>query len=718
MSIVFAENFDYYGLDSQGQGTALMAQGFWSSPGSTSTISVPVWETQGKRWLNVNANGGGTGRRSLGTAKTGLGGVTRLRFVEMPTVDLEAYIVQQRDSGAVLNFYLTVRPDGNIRVHNSAGTVVTQTATPCIFPGVSHKIAWQMTYAATTGTCEVRVDNVVVIGGTSSVNGINLVMVGTASLFEQTDGTGGSLGNWAIDFTVVYDLGGTFNNNFPSISGVKYLTMTGNPVSTFTPRPRQIFGAGLLQVPGTGSLLDCSTSALFDVGSGAFTIETRFRPTALATGSQIQTLFGKWLEATNNRSYRLVQYGPSVNGGALRFEISTDGTTGGVVVINSAVIPWVIGRIYSVAVSRSAGVTRLFVDGIQYGVSAADTNTYFATGVNAKFTVGGEMSNTSTTVLANSSPNARYDEFRHTVGVGRYTANYTPSAVIFPRTVGGDPSFASVQLLFGLDNTVVDESTTSVKTLALRGSAIREVNTDGLAGSAFLVANNINPTDDTYLEAAFIKAQNILQFTGQPLNTQTVTVGATTYTFNTVLGGANSILIGATQADSMQNLIDAVNLGPGIGVRYGAGTLVNATAQAALGPATASDITMIAATAGTAGNTIVTTETVTTASFLSGVTMVGGQNIPGFSDYTITALPPTATGVRALVLVDRSFVDADNATLRKSLNVSGSIAAGADNTLTTSPAYRADVFETDPSTSAAMTPTTVVNTRIRLTRTT
>ena len=63
---------------------------------------------------------------------------------------------------------------------------------------------------------------------------------------------------------------------------------------------------------------------------------------------------------------------------------------------------------------------------------------------------------------------------------------------------------------------------------------------------------------------------------GNAVNGGTVTVGTVVYTFNTVLGGANSVLIGATTADSAQNLRDAVAAsGPGVGVTFGTGTVAH-----------------------------------------------------------------------------------------------------------------------------------------------
>lgn len=72
-----------------------------------------------------------------------------------------------------------------------------------------------------------------------------------------------------------------------------------------------------------------------------------------------------------------------------------------------------------VAVSRSAGTTRLFVDGAVVA-SAADANNYSAA---IDFRIGSSGS---------SSVTGNLDEVRLTKGVGRYTAAFTPPSSAFP----------------------------------------------------------------------------------------------------------------------------------------------------------------------------------------------------------------------------------------------------------------------------------------------
>lgn len=123
--------------------------------------------------------------------------------------------------------------------------------------------------------------------------------------------------------------------------------------------------------------------------------------------------------------------------------------------------------------------------------------------------------------------------------------------------------------------------------------------------------------------AAAVAATGTLTFTNQPANTETVTVGGKTYTFQTTLTNVDgNILIGASTAASVTNLINAINLGAGSGTTYAALTTANTGVSAAQGAGTT--ITITALSAGRAGNSIASTETIANASF-GGATLSGGE---------------------------------------------------------------------------------------------
>lgn len=119
-----------------------------------------------------------------------------------------------------------------------------------------------------------------------------------------------------------------------------------------------------------------------------------------------------------------------------------------------------------------------------------------------------------------------------------------------------------------------------------------------------------------------IQAIGTLTLTGNALTTETVTIGAKTYTFQTVLTNVNgNVLIGGTASGSLDNLIAAITLGTGSGTLYAAATTAHPTVLAVAG---AGD-TMIAYAilGGVAGNAITTTQTLTNGTW-GGATLAGG----------------------------------------------------------------------------------------------
>jgi len=144
------------------------------------------------------------------------------------------------------------------------------------------------------------------------------------------------------------------------------------------------------------------------------------------------------------------------------------------------------------------------------------------------------------------------------------------------------------------------------------------------------------------------RAQGVLTCTALPLNGQTVTLNGFVYTFNTVLGGAGSVLIGATLEDALQNLADAVNSVPEtVGIAYGLATLANTFILSDWSPEIVGGgpnytLTFYARTGGVVGNGYTTTETLTAGSFAA-VTLLGGtanaiSGIPTPDDVAIVSL--------------------------------------------------------------------------------
>ena len=122
--------------------------------------------------------------------------------------------------------------------------------------------------------------------------------------------------------------------------------------------------------------------------------------------------------------------------------------------------------------------------------------------------------------------------------------------------------------------------------------------------------------------SAITHATRVLTATGTFGNTQTVTVGGKTYTFQTTLTNTDgNVAIGANAAASLQNLYDAINLTGTPGTQYAAAMTANKLVKATA--VTATTLTVAAKVPGEIGNLIASTETQTNASW-AGSTLAGG----------------------------------------------------------------------------------------------
>jgi hypothetical protein len=104
----------------------------------------------------------------------------------------------------------------------------------------------------------------------------------------------------------------------------------------------------------------------------------------------------------------------------------------------------------------------------------------------------------------------------------------------------------------------------------------------------FFPVTGVGSSEELRMAGTGATATETLTTTGQPVNNETVTINASSangdnrvYTWKTTLtGAADEVLIGATQALSMENLRRAIN-GDGVeGTNYGTGTLTNTDVSA------------------------------------------------------------------------------------------------------------------------------------------
>lgn len=121
------------------------------------------------------------------------------------------------------------------------------------------------------------------------------------------------------------------------------------------------------------------------------------------------------------------------------------------------------------------------------------------------------------------------------------------------------------------------------------------------------------------------KATSVLSATSAPLDGDTVTIDTKVYTFQTTLTNVDGhVLIGASRQIALANLLHAINNSGGVsGTDYAASTTAHTTVDGVTSDATT--LTIRAKTAGTAGNSIATTDSTIRLAW-TGATLSGGQD--------------------------------------------------------------------------------------------
>jgi len=710
MAVLFQESFDIYGTG--GPAATAMTQGRWAEMSGPS----PQYPSFGARtgigalFCPVQSGASFQGARLvLPSTYTTLFVSFGLYATQLPINNNTFNICDFRDNSNNRIGRLVLQSTGALAYINEASTDLGSSPNNAIVAGSWQHVAIKVVKSATVGSVEVRVDNITVL----TLTNVNTGATAIAQLKHWiTNADGGSSVGFYIDDLHVNDANGSSNNDFPGTVRVATIPVVADaPASGWVGVTRFKFGTGVAQFDGTDAALTCVDSAPLELSNGDYTIEGFFKFRALPTGSNKAVLFGKWRAATNERSYILELTGPSL-GGTLDFVVSTDGTGATVTTIAECTFAPITGRWYHICVQRLSGNTVIFVDGVPLTAPKADANTYFDG--TATFNLGGEQNGVAS-VITTSIFNGFIDEFRVTKGVARYNATgFVAPTAAFGRNSTDDPSFSSVSLLLGFNGSLVDDSSFA-RAVSTIGTANFLLVDDTPPGD-YKTINQTEPRDDTYVEAAYTAATGVLTITGTISNGETVVFDGVTYTFNTVLGGAGSVLIGGSISASIDNLVAAINGDPGSGTIYGIGTTPSTNASALnIGN---NQMRATANTPGTAGNSIGTTETLANGSWTAS-TLTGGLNIPGESEFLLGRLPSQTTGVRAASLVYRARkTDTGDANVQAALvTADNSSANGADRPISTSFTYYTDIITTDPSTSGALTPSTFVGAKLRLDRT-
>jgi len=170
-------------------------------------------------------------------------------------------------------------------------------------------------------------------------------------------------------------------------------------ISTAVADPFGNSNAGVLAFDGAGDRLTVPSNTVFGFGTGDFTVETWVYWNSVA-GASIVVDF----RAPANTNYPMLWQ----SNGTLYYW--TFGT--GRIQISGLQI----GTFYHVALSRSNGQSRLFVNGVQGGITYNDTGDY---GTSGAPNIGANYAN-------QGYLNGYLSNLRITKGVARYTANFTP----------------------------------------------------------------------------------------------------------------------------------------------------------------------------------------------------------------------------------------------------------------------------------------------------
>lgn len=721
MTALIMDGFDHYGAGATG--AANMLDGVWAQVQNGIGPGVPAWGVRtGAFSLEGNSQNSPYRLVVPGGAKTKIFVSFGYSVDGLPLANTQNLIAAFCTSGNTAFANLWCQADGSLLVTNGAGATLAATQGPVIVSRNWHFI--EIDFDPTGGNFVLRVDDATASDSPAiNASGVTYTSATVGQIRLIDSNGGGSTPQW-LDDLFLRDTAGTVNNSWLGDRRVACLLADDDTtVAGWDARYYKMLGAGILNnVNGVnnGPGVSSPTSTSLNIGAGDFTIEGFARFQALPGGTSKATIFSRWDANNNQRSYEFFLGSQSLNAGSLCFQTSTDGSNS--TVAQPVVYPWTpeTDTWYHMAIVRASGELLLFVDGQQLGLPIADSNTYFAG--SSPFGIAAEITDSGLpAVVANTAMQGWLDEVRFTNGVARYTSNFTPTTTEFPRG-GTDPDWADVVLLAGFDSLIQDESSFGRTLTGLNHSAQQTVSDGPLIG-VWSTIGKITPDDNTFAEAAFLPAGGIYTLATLPANTNTVTVGTTdgstpaVYTWKTALSTAFDVLIDVSLQQSLANLENAINAGPGSGTKYGTGTTSNFDVLASSLPA--GQMAVMASTAGAAGNAIASTATGGHGTW-GGSTLSGGEDIPGPSEFKVQRPPPLTTIISAVQITQRAFKsDAGLCTINSAfIGPLGGDTVGPTHNPTISPAYYSDIYEEDPDTSAPISPATIINGRIRLNRAT
>ena len=200
-------------------------------------------------------------------------------------------------------------------------------------------------------------------------------------------------------------------------SSANTLTVTANGSVTQSATQSKFGGKSIYFNQASNTYLSVADTAVLDFGTGAFTIEMWFYPTAFDIGGNATSLMAK-----NGNDNWANAWGFDVNETTLNFYIGPSPTDAGGAHGMSANTAW-----YHIAATRdSSNVCRLFVNGVQKGGGA---------------TVSTNLDNANALIIGSRQIGGGYgvrllggylDDIRITKGTARYTSGFSVPTAAFP----------------------------------------------------------------------------------------------------------------------------------------------------------------------------------------------------------------------------------------------------------------------------------------------
>lgn len=255
----------------------------------------------------------------------------------------------------------------------------------------------------------------------------------------------------------------------------------------------KLFGTASTVLDGVSEFITTANHIDFQFGSADFTIEMAVRLTQLPQYSAgFSATFYSQLEASTGLSLQFRTYPTN------RFVVYLGSATE----IGDFPVTLAINTWYRIALSRKAGVLRMFVDGVKVGSDVTSTHDFSPVSQGPQ--IGGfYYSSTYYGVV-----NGYIDELRISKGVGRYTANYTVDTGEFPNSLPTvDVNWSDVTLMLhadGMDGALIT-SDSSDSRHSVSGRALATVsNTQKKFGPTSLKFTGSGVTTGTTTQDAFL----------------------------------------------------------------------------------------------------------------------------------------------------------------------------------------------------------------------